>query len=214
MTKKMTLLLLAVGVMAESPLFGLALKFAPAGGVAWSVGDKMDQADLGFNAGGTIEMEIWKGFDYGFRYFYSNTPAVVPNQFNTDSSIISYDVQFVRHAFQLTNTWSPGWRWVDPYVRGSLGLYSWQELNADTLIQAMIINTQTKDTTYHELKATSFGLSVGGGVRIWPTQFLGFRLGVDYDLIFNENREKFGTDDANDNLLRLGGEIIFRVPLK
>lgn len=214
MIKKTTLILIIAGLITATPLFGLSLTFAPAGGVDWTLGDRIDEGGLGYHAGGSIELEVWKGFDYGLRYFYSTTPAVVPNQFNTDTTLSSYNVEFVRHVFQLTNSWSPGWRWVDPYVRGSLGLYPWQELSADTLLQAIIIDSQTKDTTYNELKATSFGVSVGTGVRIWPTQWLGLRVGVDYDLIFSEDRDKFGVDDANDNLLRVGGEVVFRVPLK
>jgi len=214
MKKTLSTLLLLAGFFSSTSVFGLALNFAPAGGVAWTLGKKVDEAGTGFNAGGSVEVEVWKGFDYGFRYLYSNVPSTVPNQFNGDTSVSSYDVTFLNNAFLLTNTWSPGWRWVDPYLRGSAGLYSWKENSGDTILKAEIINTTTKDTTYNDVKATSFGISLGGGIAVWPLEFLGIRLGVDYDMVFSEDKEKFGADDANENLLRVGGEVIFRFPLK
>jgi opacity protein-like surface antigen len=202
------------GLLAVSPAFGLALKFAPGGGAVWAVGEEIEESNFGYNFGGTVEVEVWEGFDYGLRYYYSDVSANLhPILFEFDSFPPTLHPQFIHHVFQLTNAWSPGWKWVDPYVRGSAGLYSWQQLDEDgNLFEHMIVNEA--DTTVNELKATSFGIGLGGGLRIWPTEFLGFRLGVDYDLIFSEDREKFGATDANENLLRVGGEVIFRIPLK
>jgi len=205
--------LVIAGLMGTSPIFGMCLKFAPAGGAVWAVGEEIEESNFGYNFGGTIEIEIWKGFDYGLRYCYSDVETLIPNPLASDSTPETLDAEFIHHVFQLTNAWSPGWKWVDPYVRGCAGLYSWRQLDANgDLYEFMVV--QDADTTINELAAASFGIGIGGGLRIWPTQVLGFRLGVDYDLIFSEGREKFGATDANENLLRVGGEVVFRIPLK
>lgn len=201
------------GLMGTSPIFGMSLKFAPAGGAVWAVGEEIEESNFGYNFGGAVEVEVWKGFDYGLRYYYSDVETLIPNPLASDSTPETLDAEFIHHAFALTNAWSPGWKWVDPYVRGCAGLYSWRQLDANgDLYEFMVV--QDADTTINELAAASFGIGIGGGLRIWPTEFLGFRLGVDYDLIFSEDREKFGATDANENLLRVGGEVIFRLPLK
>jgi|GEM_PF-4958357 len=212
-TRTYTAMLLITGLLFSAPLFGFALKFAPAGGAVWVLGKQIDESKTGFVTGASLELEVWKGFDYGFRYLYSNVDVVMPNSFIADTAVKSVDAKLVHQSFALTNSWSPGWKWVDPYVRGAMGLYSWRLLDGeDSLFKHTIINK--KDTTVNELKATSFGLSVGGGLRIWPTEWIGLRLGVDYDLIFSEDKKKFGETDANENLLRAGGEVIFRLGLR
>jgi len=204
--------LVIAGLTGTSPIFGMSLKFAPAGGAVWAVGEEIESSDFGYNFGGTVEVEVWKGFDYGLRYYYSDVETLIPNPLASDSTPETLDAEFTHHVFQLTNAWSPGWKWVDPYVRGCAGLYSWQQLDADgDLYEFMVV--QDADTTINEFAATSFGIGIGGGLRIWPTDWLGFRLGVDYDLIFSEDREKFGATDANENLLRVGAEVVFRIPL-
>lgn len=210
MRNKASIILLAAGFLGISPLFGLALKFAPGAGAVWAVGDEISESDIGYNVSGAIEVEVWKGFDYGFRYYYSNVSTNIINPSDTFPAVLPAD--FTHHVFALTNTWSPGWRWVDPYVRGAVGLYSWQQLDEDGNIFE-VINPQDTATTV-ELAATSFGISFGGGIKIWLIEYVGFRLGADYDLIFSENREKFGSQDANENLFRIGAEAIFRLPIK
>jgi len=213
MKTRTLVLLLAAELLSASPAFGLALKFAPAGGAAWVAGKQIEESETGYNLGGAIELEVWKGFDYGLRYYCSDVNTSIPNPLASDSTPANLDARFRHHAFMLTNSWSPGWRWVDPYVRGSAGLYFWQQLDENgDLYEYMTV--QDSDTTVNELEATSFGVGLGGGLRIWPTDWLGLRLGVDYDLIFSEDKETFGPDDANESLLRAGGELIFRIPLK
>lgn len=204
--------MLIAGLVGTSPVFGMSLKFAPAGGAVWTVGEEIESSNFGYNFGGAIEIEVWKGFDYGLRYYYSDVSTDIIASITSDTTPETFPADFTHHVFQLTNSWSPGWKWVDPYVRGSAGLYSWQQLDEDgNLFEHMIVNEA--DTTINELKATSFGIGLGGGLRIWLTDFVGVRLGVDYDLIFSEDREKFGATDANENLLRVGAEIVFRIPL-
>jgi hypothetical protein len=203
---------LIAGLFAASPALGLALKFAPGAGAVWVTGDEIEASYIGYSFGGAVEAEVWKGFDYGIKYYYSKVSTDWINPAATDSTPATFPADFTHHAFGLTNSWSPGWKWIDPYVRGAAGLYLWQQLDEDGNIYEYI--NPEDSTAINELSATSFGISLGGGVRIWPVEFLGFRLGLDYDLIFSENRADFGTHDANDNLLRVGGELIFRVPLK
>lgn len=212
MRTRLLVSMLIAGLMGTSPAFGMALKFAPAGGAVWAVGEEIEKSNFGYSFGGAVEIEVWKGFDYGFKYFYSDVNTLIPNPLASDSTPETLDAEFIHHVFQLTNSWSPGWKWVDPYVRGCAGLYSWRQLdgNGDPF---EVINPEDTSTTV-ELSATSFGIGLGGGVRIWPTDWIGLRVGVDYDLIFSEDREKFGATDANENLLRVGGEVIFRIPLK
>jgi len=212
MKSKALIATLLAGLIIASPLFGLSLKFAPGGGAVWAIGEQIEESEIGYNFSGAVEIEVWKGFDYGLRYYYSKVGTTVPNTFNTDTAITSYDAKFIHHAFALTNAWSPGWKWVDPYVRGSVGLYAWKQLDEDGNIFEVINPQDTAKTV--ELAATSFGISFGGGIKIWPVKYVGFRLGADYDLIFSENRERFGSQDANENLLRIGVEAIFRLPIK
>jgi hypothetical protein len=212
MKSKALIATLLAGLIIASPLFGLSLKFAPGGGAVWVIGDEIEESDIGYNFSGAVEIEVWKGFDYGLRYYYSDVSTDIIASITSDTTPETFPADFIHHVFQLTNAWSPGWKWVDPYVRGAAGLYSWQQLDEDGNIFEVINPQDTAKTV--ELAATSFGISFGGGLRIWPTEFLGFRLGVDYDLIFSEDREKFGATDANENLLRVGGEVIFRIPLK
>ncbi|MEA3312454.1 MAG: hypothetical protein U9Q76_09595 [candidate division WOR-3 bacterium] len=212
MKSKALIATLLAGLIIASPLFGLSLQFAPGGGAVWAIGDEIEESDIGYNFSGAVEIEVWKGFDYGLRYYYSDVSTDIIASITSDTTPETFPADFIHHVFQLTNTWSPGWRWVDPYVRGAVGLYSWQQLDEDGNIFEVINPQDTAKTV--ELAATSFGISFGGGIKIWPTEFLGFRLGVDYDLIFSEDREKFGASDANENLLRVGGEVIFRIPLK
>ncbi len=215
MKNKALLSFLTVLVMlGASPLFALSLRAGGGGGAQWVTGDRIDSTEMGYNFKGLLEAEIWRGFSYGFRYSYSSSPAFVPNDFNTDTSITSYNAEFIHQSFQLTNTWSPGWRWVDPYLRGAAGINVWQERSADTLAKSIIINASTHDTTTNEVKGVNFGIGLGGGIEIAPFDFVGLRLGVDYDLIFSEDKEKFGSNDANENLLRVGAELIFRIPIK
>jgi hypothetical protein len=218
MKKKASILgLVILGLMIASPAFGLALKFAPGAGAVWAVGREIEESDIGYNFSGAVEIEVWKGFDYGFKYYYSEVPTTFTDSMLFDTAVTTVDATFRHQAFMLTNSWSPGWRWVDPYVRGSAGLYSWQQLDRnDDLFELVTVNPEdsTDTTSVTEFKATSFGVGLGGGLRIWPTDWIGLRLGVDYDLIFSENREKFGSQDANENLFRVGGEIVFRIPIK
>ncbi|MBN2380344.1 hypothetical protein JXM67_11150 [candidate division WOR-3 bacterium] len=216
MKKGLILAFLILGLTA-TPTFALSLKVAPAGGVTWALGSEIEESEIGFNAGGTVEIEVWKGFDYGLRYYYSQAPTVFTDSMLFDTLETTVSATFVHHVLQLTNTWSPGWKWVDPYVRGAAGFYLWQQQDDDgEIFDLVTVNPQdsTDTTSVFEYKGTNFGISLGGGVRIWPTDFLGFRLGVDYDLVFTENKGDFGAQDANENLLRIGGEIIFRFPIK
>lgn len=213
-TKAMLAATVVLFVAAATPVFCLNLNIGAGGGTLLATGKEIDKADPGYSFKGLLEAEIWNGFSYGVRYSYSNTPAEVVNNFNNDTTVASYNVNFAHHAFHLTNTWSPGWRWVDPYIRGAAGINIWEERLGDTLLKAVIINSSTKDTTINEVKAASFGIGLGGGISITPVDFLSLRLGVDYDIIFSENKEKFGSEDANENLLRVGGELVFRIPIK
>lgn len=212
MKTRLLAIALTAGLLTVSPAFGLALKFAPGGGAVWATGDEIEASDIGVNFGGAIEAEVWKGFDYGIKYFYSTVSTDWINPAASDSTPATFPADFTHHAFQLTNSWSPGWRWVDPYVRGAAGLYLWRQLDEDGDIYEYI--NPEDSSIVNELSATSFGISLGGGVRIWPVEFVGLRLGLDYDLVFSENRTDFGTHDANDNLLRVGGEVVFRIPLQ
>ncbi len=205
MKNKTLLTSIAVLLMLyASPLFALSLRVGGGGGTLWTFGKEIDTSRPGYAFKGVLEAELWKGFSYGFRYSYSEAPATVQD---------SLDVTFRHQSFQLTNTWSPGWRWVDPYLRGAAGINVWQERSGDTLVKSIIINSSTHDTTTNEVKGVNFGIGLGGGIEISPFDFVGLRLGADYDLIFSEDKEKFGSNDANENLLRVGGELVFRIPL-
>jgi len=217
MMKKGLILGLVISGLVSTPMFALSLKVAPAGGITWALGEEIEESDLGFSAGGTVELEVWKGFDYGLRYYYSKAPTVFTDSMLFDTLETTVDATFAHHVFQLTNTWSPGWKMFDPYIRGAAGLYFWQQQDEDGELFEMInVNPEdnTDTTSIYEMKGTNFGISLGGGLRIWPTDFLGFRLGADFDLVFSENRGDFGSQDANENLLRVGADIVFRFPIK
>jgi opacity protein-like surface antigen len=98
---------------------------------------------------------------------------------------------------------------LNPFVTAGLGMYMWffsRNERTDKIFAGELIPGTAGD---EELKATSFGFNLGGGVEYFAAEKLAVFGRLNYHMVMTKDKDKFGDDFGSHGFLTFGAGVTY-----
>jgi opacity protein-like surface antigen len=98
---------------------------------------------------------------------------------------------------------------LNPFLTAGAGMYMWffaRNERTDKILADELIPGAKAD---EELKATSFGFNLGGGVEYFAAEKLAVFGRVNYHMLMTKDEDKFGDDFGNHGFLTFGAGVTY-----
>lgn len=98
---------------------------------------------------------------------------------------------------------------LNPFATAGVGMYMWYASRNERTDKLLVGEVLDVGEAAEELKASSFGINIGGGVEYFATEKLAVFGRLNYHMVMTKDEDKFGKDFGNHGFLTFGAGVTY-----